>query len=207
MKRRVELPAQARTGDVVWESGVSEPVSADFQELLFEGIASRPGIVFEASLKDGQDWGAWVSAQGERMSRGRFWAKAVVTGKKGDLVRLRALFQGAGAPGGVEFFGLSAARTEAEGPSGGSPSPGPDGGTAPACGGAPRPDVKPRSAWGAQPATRPYEPMIPDRITVHHTEGDQPMDGDSAIEEMQSIPDLSGEKQEGSPSSVVELAC
>jgi|GEM_PF-418191 len=187
MKKRVTLPAQPGPDGVVWESGASEPVAADFKALLFQGRASRPGIVFEAALKSGQGWGAWTAAEGERFDNGRFWAKVVVSGKKGDLVRLRALFKGTGSPGWIEFFGLdaSAMEDEGEGASGMHAPPPP----APpvAAGAAPKPDVQPRSAWGAKPATKPYEPMLPDRITVHHTESGQPMSREAAISELQAI--------------------
>ncbi|MCX5795846.1 MAG: peptidoglycan recognition family protein [Elusimicrobia bacterium] len=187
MKKRAALPAQPGPDGVVWESGASEPVAADFKALLFQGIASRPGLLFEASIKSGPDWGPWAAAEGERFKSGRFWAKAAVSGKKGDLVRLRAKSRGAGSPGWIEFFGLDASAMEEEDGGSSSASFQPLGTLPVAADAGLKPDVQPRSAWSAKPATKPYEPMLPDRITVHHTESGQPMGREAAIDELQAI--------------------
>jgi len=185
MKQRVVFPAKNRPDGVVWESGASEPVGADFGALFFEGVASRPSITFEASVKDGPDWGAWVAAQGERFANGRFWAKTVVSGKQGALVRLRAVHNGGGAHGSLEFFGLSAASLQEERPSqtaqaAAQPEP-----SAPLA--APQAEIQPRWAWGALAAGTPYEPMIPERITVHHTAAAQPLSREAAVAELQAL--------------------
>jgi hypothetical protein len=145
------------------------------------------------SVKSGQDWGPWLPTEGECFKTGRFWAKADVSGKKGDSVRVRAVYNGSGAPGWIEFFGLDASSMEGEegaGAGAGDPSkvafsvqeaaP-----ASPII--APKPDIQPRSAWGAKPAAKPYEPMLGDRITVHHTESGQPMSRAAAIAELQAI--------------------
>ncbi|MDD5627951.1 MAG: peptidoglycan recognition family protein [Elusimicrobia bacterium] len=186
MKQRASLPARPGPDGVVWESGASEPVAADFQALLFRGRASRPGIVFEAAVRSGPDWGPWTAAQGERSPSGRFWAKAAASGRKGDRVRLRALFMGEGPPGWVEFFGLDASAMEDEGGAAAAPRFAPASAAA-AAGAWPKPGILPRSAWGAQPARKPYEPMPADRITVHHTESGRILDREEAADELLSI--------------------
>jgi hypothetical protein len=186
MKKRVALPAQPGPDGVIWESGASEPIATDFKALLFQGVASRPGIVFEASIKSGRDWSAWTKAEGESFKSGRFWAKALVSGKKGDVVRVRAISKEAGEPGWIEFFGLDASDMEDEGEGGSGKFQPKESFPAPA-GAAPKPDVQSRSAWGAKPAAKPYEPMLADRITVHHTETEQAMSREAAINEMQVI--------------------
>ena len=189
MKRRVALPVDARPGDVVWESGPSDPVGADFKALLFQGVASRPGMNFSVSVQSQGVWGPWVATAGERFPSGRFWAKAEVSGAKGAAVRVRAFFNGRGEPGWLELYGLDASDLSEEGP-----EEGPFAGTgafrrvsvsvAPLA--AARPEISPREDWGALPAKKPYEPMLADRITVHHTESDQPMSRQAAIDELQA---------------------
>ncbi|MDD5305051.1 MAG: peptidoglycan recognition family protein, partial [Elusimicrobia bacterium] len=188
MDRRIELPAGARAGAVVWESGPSDPVDADFEAILFQGLLGGPGVAVEAAVKDGADWGAWSKAEGELSDGGRFWSKALISGRKGASVRLRAVADGTGRPAWIEFFGVYASDLAEE-----RPGQGPmrvqswRKTAAPAEGGAPKPDVLPRSAWGALPASKPYEPMVPERISVHHTEAPQPMTRDGAVGELQAI--------------------
>ena len=169
MNRRVDFPAGS---GVVWDSGVSAPVEADFKALLFQGTAGGPPLAFEAAVESGGRWGPWTAAQGERFKGGRFWAKVAVAGRKGDRVRVRASRRDSDPSSWVEFYGLDASGMEEE-----------EGGRA----------VwkvsssAPRSAWGARPAKKPYEPMTPDRITVHHTESARPMTRAAAVEELQAI--------------------
>lgn len=176
MNRRADFPAGS---GVAWESGPSAPVEADFKALLFQGTEGGPALVFEAAVESGGRWGPWTAAQGERFKNGRFWAKFVVAGRKGDRVRVRASRRDPGPSGWVEFYGLDASGMEEE-----------EGGRAVwevSSSVPPSPDASPRSAWGARPAKKPYEPMTPDRITVHHTESARPMTREAAVEELQAI--------------------
>ncbi len=171
-------------GEVVWSSGPSDPVDADFTGLLIQGRFDGPGVVLEAAVKDGTAWGPWTEATGESSSRGRFWSKVMVSGKRGASVRLRVVADGA-APSAIEFFGVYATDFEEERPGSGpfrqmsSPIP--------VAGASPKPAVEPRSAWGASAAAKPYEPMTPERISIHHTEAPQPSGRDAAVDEVQGI--------------------
>lgn len=188
MDRRVELPVGKLAGEVAWESGPSDAVAAAFEGLLFQGRLDGPGVSIEAAVKDGPDWGPWIKAVGERSGEGRFWSKALISGRKGSFVRLRAVVDGTGSPAWIEFFGVYASDLDEE-----HPGPGPirlqSGQTpaGPAEGAAPKPEIQPRSSWGALPAAKRYEPMVPERISVHHTEAPQPMTRDGAVSELQAI--------------------
>ena len=184
MEPRIYAPAGAKSGVVIWESGPSDAVDSAFEALLFQGKLGRPGIRVEASV----DGGPWIQAVGERSDDGRFWSKVQAAGRKGSSVRLRALFEGAGPEAWIEIFGVYASDLEEERPASGmlrvqarSLTP-----TTLAYA-APKPGVEPRSAWGALAAAKPYEPMVPERISVHHTEAPLPMSRDAAVGELQAI--------------------
>lgn len=166
----VEFAGQA------FDGSPSAPISADFTGLLIQGRFEGPAAAVEASVLSGGAWGPWIEAAGESTAKGRFWMKVLIAGKKGDSVRLRTAAT-------VELFGVYATNFEEERPSDGAfrkmsaPIP---------AGSAPKPEVQPRAAWGALPAAKPYSPMTPERITIHHTEGAQPLSRESAIDELQA---------------------
>lgn len=172
-------------GEVVWESGPSDPIAEDFSGLLIQGRFDGSGVALEAAVKSGPDWGPWTEASGESSSRGRFWSKVLASGKKGAIVRLRVV-AGDAAPSAIEFFGVYAADFEEE-RSGSGPFRRMSAPLVPAAGASPKPAVEPRSAWDALPAAKPYEPMTPERISVHHTEAPQPASRDAAVDELQGI--------------------
>lgn len=160
-----------------FDGGPSAPIRADFSGILIQGRFEGPAAAVEASVLSGGAWGPWIEATGESTAKGRFWMKVMLSGKKGDSVRLRTAAT-------VEVFGVYATNfEEEERPAGGAfmktfaPIP---------AGSAPKPEVQPRSDWGASPAAKPYSPMTPERITVHHTESDQPLSRESAIDELQA---------------------
>jgi len=162
-----------------FDGGPSAPIRADFAGLLLQGRFEGPAAAaVEASVKSGDAWGPWTSATGESSSDGRFWLKVMIAGRKGDTVRLRAA-------AAIELFGAYATDFEEERPGGGpfryatAPLP-------PAAGAAPKPEVQPRAAWGAIPAAKPYSPMTPERISIHHTESAQPLSLEGAINELQA---------------------
>ncbi|MCM2304008.1 MAG: peptidoglycan recognition protein [Elusimicrobia bacterium] len=182
MEERIAASAGVKSGEVMWESGPSEAVGAAFEAILFQGRLGGPGARVEASV----DGGPWTEAAGERSRDGRFWSKVRASGKKGSVVRLRALSGGPGA--WIEIFGVYASDQEEERPASGvyRPSAAAFVPTALAYA-SPKPPVEPRSAWGALPAAKPYEPTTPERISVHHTEAPQPSSRDAAADEMQGI--------------------
>ena len=187
LKQRLVLPADKRTGRILWDSGPSDAVPDGFKALLLEGFTSRPGISFEASLFQSADWGPWTTAEETRFGGGRFWAKIAVSGGKGALVRLRAVDVNGptSSAAQVEFFGLQASQMESESSNGLATSPAPPAPAPPSA--ASPPGIHPRSEWGALPASTPYAVMTPMRISVHHTEERQPMTREAAIEELRAI--------------------
>lgn len=169
-------------GEVVWTSGPSDPIEEDFAGILIQGRFDGPGLALEASVKDGAAWGPWIEASGESSSKGRFWSKVAVTGKKGASVRLRAL-AGETGTSALEVFGVYVTDFEEE-RAGGIPFRLM---SATSVTTAPKPEVLPRTAWDALPAAKPYEPMTPERISIHHTEAPQASSREAAIEELQGI--------------------
>lgn len=160
-----------------FDGAPSEPVRSDFTGLLIQGRFEGPAAAVEASVKSGTTWGPWIEATGESSKNGRFWMKVLVAGKKGDSVRLRTA-------AAVEVFGVYATDFAEEGP-----GPGPFRSMTapiPSAASSPKPEVKSRGEWGARPAAKPYSPMTPERITVHHTESVQPLSAESAIDELQA---------------------
>jgi hypothetical protein len=190
----VSAKAGAKAGEVLWSTAQSAPMKAAFDALFFQGIVQNKDIVFQASVKNANGWGPWLDAVLEAQPNGRFWAKIDVSGKPGDLVRLRAVSQ-SGAKGDAEIFAVHAAENEDE--------PGGQGGAQetveprlftdtlltpiPMPAGPQEPEVLSRADWGAAKAKKPYEPMVPVRISVHHTEGFQAFSKDDAAQEMRSI--------------------
>ena len=186
LKQQWEAPSGVRTSSVVWESGPSNPVPTGFKALLLEGVVSRPGISFEASVRQDGDWGPWTAATGERFANGNFWAKMTVSGEKEALVRLRAIDAdpAAGLAVQIDFFGLHASQMQPEASD--NPQRASFQKTAATLSAASMPGVHPRSDWGAL-ASKPYEIMTPVRITVHHTDGRQAMTKKAAIDELHFI--------------------
>lgn len=178
---RIAAPAGLKSGAVAWESGPSAAVGGAFAAILLQGRLGGSPLRVEASV----DGGPWIPANGERSSDGRFWSRAEASGRKGAIVRLRAL--GGGPESWIEIFGVYASDQEEERPASGAlrlqsaPRP------VTLAYAAPKPPVEPRAAWGALPAARPYELMTPERISIHHTEAPQPMSRELAVLEMQAI--------------------
>lgn len=181
MQARIAASAGVKSGEVMWESGPSDAVDSAFEAILFQGRLGGPGARVEASV----DGGPWIEAAGERSEDGRFWSKAQAPGRKGAVVRLRAFSGGPGA--WLEIYGVYASDQEEERPGPGvfrlqaAPAP-----TALAYA-SPKPPVEPRAAWGALPASKPYEPMTPERISIHHTEAPMAMGREGAASELQAI--------------------
>lgn len=172
----------AAAGEVVWESGPSDAAAEGFQALLLQGVLEG-AVALEASV----DGGPWTAAAGERSAEGRFWSKISLSGKRGSIVRLRAVAEGAG-PASIELFGVYASDLAEERAGPGllrhqsAPPP-----PVAVPGAAPKPAVAPRAEWGALPAAKPYEPMTPERISVHHTETPVQRTRDGAASELRSI--------------------
>lgn len=161
-----------------FDGSASAPIRADFTGLLIQGRFEGPAAAVEASVKSGSAWGPWIEATGETTAKGRFWMKVMIAGRKGDSVRLRTAAT-------VEVFGVYATDFEEE-ESGSAPFRSMSAPSFAAPVAAPKPEVQSRAAWGALPATKPYSPMTPERITIHHTESIQPMSGEAAVNELQA---------------------
>ncbi len=164
-------------GDVLWDSGPSDPLSEAASAILFQGLALDSGISIEASVGTGSTWGPWISAWTERFPNGRFWGKVTLAAPAGSSLRLRVVHRGIATYGTVEIYSFAALGYQAEAmhiPEF-SIEPSTD---------VPKPQVRSREDWGAAAPKRPYTPMRPKRFTVHHTVGAQPTLLDDSIQEM-----------------------
>lgn len=164
-------------GGPAFEAAASEPIGVDFTGILIQGRFDAPAAEVEASVKNENEWGPWIETTGESSPSGRFWMKAMISGRKGASIRLRTA-------GKAEIFGVYATDFEEE-----RPGPGPFRkmtAPIPSAASSPKPEILSRAEWGASAAAKPYEPMSPERITVHHTESDQPLGRESAIDELQA---------------------
>ena len=179
----INVPPWVHPGDVLWDSGPSDPVPKKFRALLFQGILEDPHVSFEASIRTRKGWGPWTAATVERFPNGRFWGRFPVSGRKGAVVRMRAVHRGIAPTAKIEMFALELAPLKREKPSKPSRSPiekAPSTGTF-------KPAVIPRKAWGAAEPTAPFSPMVPMRLTIHHTLGALPMKPEDAVQEMRII--------------------
>ncbi len=172
----VSKPGQV-PGDILWDSGPSDPLSANSDYLLFQGLSPDPGIAIEAAVGTGSVLSAWSPAWTERFSNGRFWGKIPVSAPAGSSVRVRVRHEGIAAFQVIEIYSLEAVLhgPEAMHIPEFSVEPSTD---------LPKPEVITREDWRAQPPRRAYTPMKPVRVTVHHTVGAQPAELDDSIQEM-----------------------
>ena len=184
--QRLEMRVGPGSAGPLWESGPSDPVSEDFSAVALQGFMPEGDFIFEAAARSGSGWGPFASAGAERYPNGRFWVRIPISGKKGAILRLRLTGAAAGPSAALEIFQavLTPLRGEAS-------AAGTDSGLAPLpVDGAVLDGVEPRSAWGARPATGPYEPMLPLRLTLHHTEMAQPLTRADAVTELRVIQDF-----------------
>ncbi|MBI5210748.1 MAG: N-acetylmuramoyl-L-alanine amidase [Elusimicrobia bacterium] len=176
--RKFTVHPLSQPGEVVHDFGVSDPVPAAYDSLLFQG-RTVPGVTFEASVDD-KDQGPWASAAVEVFPNGRFWGKFALQGRKGSTVRLRVVHQGARASSVIEVYELEAyrARREAEPVSPKKVEASTD---------AVKPEVESREGWNAAPPKYEYTPMAPARMTIHHTAGASAFTLEDARVEMRLI--------------------
>ncbi len=148
---------------VVYDSGVSDPIPAEWDTVLIQGESPDAAIGFQASRTDAGDW---ENLKIHRFEGGRFWARARLPKAAGTL-RLRAVDSGASADHDVSVYGVE---VFVDAPAGaGAPAAPPRGPQNPA---ADRPLVHGRSEWNAVPPTEPYSPdPLPWRVTLHHSDG------------------------------------
>src|SRR5581483_2504632 len=100
---RFRLSPAGRAGEVLWESGPSQPATAFFEAVLIQGVLKglrESDVAFEASRRNGAGWTDWVAGGiVECYPNGRFWAKVRLSGAAGDVVRVRAVSRGPAAGG------------------------------------------------------------------------------------------------------------
>lgn len=176
----IKAQAGAKPGDVLWDSGPSDPGRDSFDFIIFQGLLGDPGVSFEASLKNVKGWGAWTAAEIERSPNGRFWGKFPLSGQPGSILKVRVVHRGIAPGQTVEIYEMEAATLEIEGH--GTSLLIPSSPAAPS-----KPSVIPNKDWGAAAPTHPYIPMVPDRMTIHHTQAAQPATLEDAIQEMKFI--------------------
>jgi hypothetical protein len=172
-----------RLGAMLWDSGPSDPASQDFRSILFQARASGVEVAFEAAIQDPQGrWSRWVPAELNVFPGGRLWGRFKLPGRKGSVLRFRATEKNRSSAGSVvELYSLElAGEADDAPPSTEGPEPAPP--VTP-----PGPPFLQRSDWGAEAPKKPFEPMVPVRISVHHTEGMMAMTKDEAIAEMKAI--------------------
>ncbi len=190
----IALPSGSKPGDVVWDSGPSAPLEAPLKALLFQGVLADARVSFEALLE--APGSRWSPASITVYPNGRFWGKVRLSGPTGAVVRLRAVSLG-GAASRLELLSVRATRLETEPrasmragllsirrpkPIPAAPAPSPKAKL--------KPDVISRKAWGAKAATDDYEATTLERISIHHTEGAQPLTLEDGIHEMRLIQDF-----------------
>ncbi|MFA6092793.1 MAG: peptidoglycan recognition family protein [Elusimicrobiota bacterium] len=167
----------------------ADPAKEDFISVIFHGRSEGPFGV-DAAVESGGALGEWVAADVERLDSGRFWGVAVISGKAGDRLHLRVSRAQEAKTGELTFLEIesvppknAASRTRrifrgrAMKVSFSPPPAGPS----------PEPFVLEfisRSLWGARSPSEPYEPMLPELISIHHTAGEQPMGVQDAQDEM-----------------------
>lgn len=169
-------------GTLIWESAASDPIVAQTQGLLLQGRAPE-GVSFEGALPGG----VWRAATLHLSENGRFWGRLPLAAPKGAVVLLRAVSLGTSG-GELELFGAELIAPPAA-PRGKSRRPAPQQAPAPLSP-APKPEVRSREAWGAKETLEPYEDMVPDRISVHHSQADQPFSLKDAAQELRIIQDF-----------------
>lgn len=174
---RISILPSHKRGDVLWLSPDSDPLPRAAQYILFQGDSSHPGFSFEASVNDGTGWTPWSAAKIERVPNGRFWGRVPISVSAGAVVRLRVVHESMPPYGMIEIYSLEAMSLRAEA------LHLPEFAVAPSSD-VPKPAVIDRKAWGAAPPKEEYTPMIPVRITVHHTVGAQPLDLEDGLQEM-----------------------
>lgn len=167
-------------GDVLWDSGPSDPLAEAASAVLFQGLALDSGISIEAAVGVGSTWGPWISAWTERFPNGRFWGKVTLSAPAGSSLRLRVVHRGIAAYETIEIYSFAALGHTAEA------MHIPEFSIEPSTG-IPKPRVRSREDWDAAAPKRPYTPMRPKRLTVHHTVGAQPTELEDSIQEMQII--------------------
>lgn len=190
-----QLPSARAPGDVIWESGPSQPAPSPFEAILIQGTlkgTSASEIVFQAAIKTASGWSDWTEGKiVASYPNGRFWARVRSSGAAGDVARVRVIGRGPSAAGSLEIYGVetkAAAGADADAPAPADSFSLKDEDPLKNAAALP-PGVLPREAWGAKPIRAPhrFEPMRGLRLTVHHTEGAQPMNREDAIHELQAI--------------------
>lgn len=152
---------------VVYDSGRSAKVAADWDTVLFQGVSPDADARFQAQRETAKGWTEWREAQVSRRANGRFWAKARFPESGPGAVRVRAVAPSVSGARlkifSVEVFHSAdveakpGVRLQQEAPSAESAFPGLIG----------------RAAWGAKPSKEPFEPHSPVKITLHHTDTPQ----------------------------------
>lgn len=170
-------------GRVLFDSGVSDPLTDDWDTVLVHGVLPDAGVRFQVLRPGGS--AAWVELQVKRFPDGRFWAKGRVKKGAGPL-RLRAVDAGTTVDHTVSVYGVEA---YADGPPAPAPPSVPTRG--PMDPGAVPPLVHSRAEWKAQPPTNPFSPdPLPWRVTLHHSDGRYTTSLAQSMEEARFIQDF-----------------
>lgn len=169
-------------GAGVGELGPTDPFTAPYDTVLFNGELPDARVGFEVTREESAVWSAWIPAQVKRMPDGRFWAKARFATPGTGRLRLRAVGPHGPIPAAVTLYGMQVFLSGAPP----APPPVPGGSQAPAEG----LKVIERSDWGAKPPKQPYAQHVPTRFTQHHTAGRRPATLSESLAEMRFIQDF-----------------
>ncbi len=160
-------PAALPANGIVYDSGQSAYLQQPWDTILLHGVSSDPAIYFEAQRADAAGrWSAWSRISVKRFSNGRFWARAELARAPGQL-RIRAVDPAKSSSASVEVFDIEVFSSKAPAPSASLPALVPDFSQ----GGGTKPVVHSREEWEARQPKEAYEPDVPYRITIHHTDG------------------------------------
>ncbi|MBU2575178.1 MAG: N-acetylmuramoyl-L-alanine amidase, partial [Elusimicrobia bacterium] len=189
----ITLSPGENTGDVIYESALSEPRRASYDTVLMQGEMPDPGIKLEIWIKSKSLFKAYDKYRQnafKRFPNGRFWARFAVAATEQPL---KLVITADGVKAGhtftiYELEALSEASLK-EPVSPAAPSVNwQDDPTFSIAQDVPFALVR-RDAWKAAPATMPYIRHSPRRFTLHHTAGHYPENYEEAVSEIRFIQD------------------
>ncbi len=177
---------QASNASVIYESGQSGAILKPWNTVLFNGMSPALALTFEVSRQaPAGSWSDWRCSKLKRFPNGRFWGRAEFALAAGPL-RIRAIAPGLIGKHSVEIYGVEvfdSSQTEMEASSQEAVVP-------LAALAVATLTVHGRQTWNANPPKQAYQTHIPDRMTLHHTDGPQTMSLAESEAELRFIQDF-----------------
>jgi len=190
----VPFPIEARIapggepGSRLFETPLSEPLSADYDTVLIDGLMPDPDVQIQIRVKYGANFKVLTQSESKRFPNGRFWAKFQLGGPTREPLKIAVTSGGAASASTLTIYSAEVFIRTAEKEASGKPAS------------ADRKfthfDPKPpstelsfiqvdRSDWGARQPMGNFVAHSPDMITLHHTQGSFPSNYTNAVTEMQ----------------------